>query len=83
MADPEAPKEHKLRLVPSHCPDCATQLYRLDPPVSEWRLWCPKCQALTSTYEERQQARANMPEGALGFVTSVTYPMDVELPSGS
>lgn len=80
MAEPVTPKTHKLSKTNHVCPDCRRRnLVEIDPVVNGWHLWCPLCQILTGTEEDRVAARREkMPKGALGIVVSVRYPMEAE-----
>lgn len=64
------------------CWKCAGFLWRLEPPVQGWPLYCPDCKHLTDAAPNLATRMANTPPGTLGVVVAVDFPLTLVGPGG-
>lgn len=64
------------------CWKCGGFLWRLEPPVQGWPLYCPDCKHLTDTMDTLATKLAQAPPHAIGIVSAVDYPLTLVGPGG-
>lgn len=62
--------EHRLMRIEGR--DTASREF-----ITNWRFWCPDCQALSMTLFAADEAMHNLEPGAIGFVTQAPLNLSV------
>ena len=59
---------------------CGEELWRLDPPISGWEYYCPRCKWLTAPRAELDKRLKSLEPGAIGIVSAI--PCELSLVAG-